>query len=191
MKTHEMRFLFHSLRGHPNLSLVKAMSLPDTLTDLKHPQLFVLQSQRLSALLDVVVAESSVATNPDAIIDYLQLTEILVDLLEKSQLYSALPPHQIRTREEEVKSFLDKIQTVQEAVADWDDRTSASNNEGSRKRSRSVDMDEEITRALKRPRENEMERDMVADAVHNRLSTISLPSIESLPTAWWNEPFYD
>lgn len=165
----------------------------DGQTNIQHPQYFVSQSERLSALLNVVVAEASVATDPDACIDYLQLTEILVDLLDQSQLFSALSTDQLRRRQQDVKSFIGKIETVEEAVADWDARTKVEPTLGGlKKRSRSTDLDEETSRALKRRRDTGTERDMVADAVYHGLSSNVLPPIiETSPTYWWTEPFCD
>ena len=102
--------------------LATTMSITDGIrknVNLQHPQFFVSHTEKLSALLLVVSAEASVMSDPEALCDYLELTEILASLLEEAQLCSILSADDIRAREHQVLSFLDKIQTVQEAVADW------------------------------------------------------------------------
>lgn len=168
----------------------------------QHPQFFIEQYQRLSALLNAVVAESNTATDPDACIDYLEITEILVELLDQSQFFSVLPAEQIQSSWKEVQSLMSKIQTIQDAVADWDTRVkrvSIAESEdmsmassGSRKRTRSLDDEIEMLEASKRRRESEytlMEEDTSFD-----LDTVQesvCPSIERASAAWWTEPFYD
>ena len=175
--------------------MAAAANIPEKQTEIQDPQYLVSQSERLSNLLDVVVAEANFATDPDACVDYLQLTEILVDLLDQSHLYSALSSDQLQARQQDMKSFVSKIEAVEDAVGDWDVRlgTKVENSAGvSKKRARSIDMDGETTGALKRRREIGTERDMVADAVHNGLSSNVLPPIlETASTHWWNEPFCD
>lgn len=157
--------------------------------DSRDSKFFVLQSERLSALLDVIVTEANAATDPEACIDYLELTEILVDLLDKAQLYGILPPNDIQARQHEVNKFIDQIHTVQAAVGDWDSRTKSK--VPSKKRPRSADIDMEITAALKRPKASEMEQDVVANATFNLQHGDIMPSIEKTSAPWWTEPFYD
>ena len=159
--------------------------------DYQHPEFFISHADRLSALLDVVVEEASAATDPQACIDYLELTDILVKLLDQSQLYSVLSLSDIQKREKEVSSFVDKVQTVQEAVGDWDTRTRSRADKVPRKRARSFDIDTETAEALKRPKYSEMEQDVVEDAAFNMQFGDIKPSIETLTTPWWTEPFYD
>ena len=170
-------------------------------TEIEHPQFFILQSERLSALLDAVVAESSTATSPDACIDYLEITDILVELLEQSQYFSVLTWQQIQARWQDVESLISKILTIEGAIADWETRTKSVSDtasvdslptaNGSRKRTRSVDSEIELLEAAKRRRESEYtlvgDMDLEFDV---GLGSISL-SIERAPAAWWNEPFYD
>jgi hypothetical protein len=169
-------------------------------TKIDHPQFFISQSERLSALLDAVVAESNTATDPNACLDYLEITDILVELLEQSQYFSVLSSSQIQARWQEVEVLISKIQTIQDAVADWDTRTKRvtetgsldllPTTNGSRKRTRSVDSEIELLNAAKRRRESEYtlvgDTDVALDA---GLESTSV-SIER-PRAWWNEPFYD
>ena len=177
----------------------KMASMPKA-TEIEHPQFFILQSDRLSALLDAVVEESNTATNPDACIDYLEITDILVELLDQCQYFSVLSSNQIQARWQEVEGLISKIQTVQDAVADWDTRTKQGTEtasvdplptaSGSRKRTRTVDSEMELLEAAKRRREGEYtlvgDTDVVLDAGLESMSA----SMER-PRAWWNEPFYD
>ena len=162
----------------------------------EHPQYFVSQSEKLNSLLNVVVEESRSATDPQACIDYLELTEILVHLLEEAQLYSALPLEKLLGRDREVRSFVGKIQTVQDAVSDWDVRTKASVNgiAVSRKRSRTEDLEEETMNAFKRRRETDGEPQMMLVDPPMTMAVAEIaPSIESSPSPspWWSEPFCD
>ena len=184
--------LFPDLPGGVKLRsyFAKIMTLPEK-PDFQHPQFFISQIEKLSALLNVVVAEASVAVEPEAVVDYLELTEILTELLNEAQSYSVLASGETQIRERQVRSFLDKIQTVQEAVADWDARTNASAKAVSRKRTRSVDLGEETMGALKRRRNSGSEQGMCADAAVNGPFANVLPSIENPPIQWWTEPFCD
>ena len=155
------------------------------------PSFFVSQSKRLSALLDTVVAETKDATDPDACIDYLELTDILVGLLDLAQFYSVLSPYSIRSREIDVRSFIGRVQTIQDAVGDWEVRTKDRTYTTSKKRARSIDIETETTEALKRPKINEVELDMSANAALNHPVEDVVPSIETEPTAWWCQPFCD
>lgn len=167
------------------------MTVLDKHAELQHPQFFISQSEKLSALLKVVVAEASITTDPEACVDYLELTEILTALLEEAQCYGTLTPDQIQAQEKQVRCFVDRIETVQEAVSDWDLRLGTSMKAASRKRARSVDLDEEMMSAFKRRRETDTEQDMVANAACNGPFANVLPSIETSPPPWWTEPFYD
>lgn len=165
--------------------------------EFQHPQFFVSQSEKLNTLLNVVVTEAKITTDPEACIDYLELTEILTALLDEVRLYCILDAQQLREKEREVHTFVDKIETIQDAVADWDTRTrtnAMTKTTNSRKRARSVELEEETMRALKRRRETESEQDLVADAIFHGSFNHVLPSIEvspEPPREWWNEPFYD
>ena len=161
----------------------------DMQADFQHPQFFISQSEKLTTLLTVVVAESKVVTDPEACVDYLELTEILAELLDKAQLYSVLSSNELQRREQQVRVFLSKIQTVQDAVADWDERTGASVKGVSKKRPLPNDLQEETMRALRRRRDTANEMEMVANAAFD--GPFAIPSIETSPTQWWTEPFYD
>ena len=65
-------------------------------TSFEHPKYFIEQSEKLSALLNAVVVESNDATDPEACIDYLEITEILVELLDQSQYFSILSNEQLQ-----------------------------------------------------------------------------------------------
>lgn len=176
------------LSGTPSTNI---MAPADNQTDFQHPQFFITQGEKLTTLLNVVVYESNSATNPDALVDYLELTGILTDLLDEARLYGMLTAEELESRKQEVRKYVDKIRTVQEAVGDWDVRTKMSM-PASRKRARSVDLVEETMGAFKRRRETESERDIVADACISSPVVSFLPSIEKSPTpCWWTEPFYD
>ena len=174
---------------------------PDLKTDFEHPQFFISQSERLSALLDAVVAESSTATDPDACIDYLELTEILVELLNQAQYFSVLSLDQVQSRWKEVESLMSKTRTIQDAVADWETRTSLKTGTASmdadaatavpRKRARSSDSNTDEAGLYKRRREEEFEQppemEHRLDIEHGSLS----PPKDEAPTPWWTQPFYD
>ena len=150
---------------------------------------------RLNALLNVVVHESRFATNPDALVDYLELTEILTNLLDEARLYGVLAPEELQLREQEVLRYVDKVRTVQDAVGDWDARTKLSvpvSVPVSRKRARSDgSMADDTMNAFKRQRESGSGLDFVGNsAVPSPVPSI-LPTIEESPTPWWMEPFCD
>jgi hypothetical protein len=170
--------------------------------DFEHPRFFIEQSERLSALLNAVVTESSTATDPDACIDYLEITEILVELLDQTQWFSVLSAEQIQEKWKEVQSLLGKVQTIQDAVADWDTRlkkipsidseATSLTIANSRKRTRSLDDEIEMLEASKRRRESEYT--LVEDNTSAGFDTVPeavCPSIERAAAAWWTEPFYD
>lgn len=168
----------------PGLSSMSSMAPDNKAKEFQHPLFFIAQSENLTALLDVVVHESESATNPDALIDYLELTSILTSLLEEARLFATLTEDDLHGRQQHVRNFLDRIQTVKDAVGDWDARTKVSM-PTSRKRARSIDFEEATTVALKRRRESDAEDGVPVPSV--------LPSIETSPTpmAWWTEPFCD
>lgn len=169
--------------------------------DLEHPRFFVEQSERLSALLNAVVAESSTATDPDACIDYLEITEILVELLDQSQYFSVIPRDQFQDNWKDVQSLMSKVQTIEDAVADWDSRVkkhpSMDSAEtvvaaaGSRKRTRTVDSEIELLHAAKRCRESEYTLVEDADTGMEVVDESISPSIKRARAAWWTEPYYD
>lgn len=171
------------------------------LGNFEHPQFFIKQSEKLSALLDAVVAESNAATNPDACIDYLEITEILVELLDQSQYFSVLSHAQLQGNWKEVQSLMGKVQTIQEAVADWDTRVKrdvtastddvATTMTGSRKRTRSLGSEIEMLEASKRRRESEYTLVGDTDVETGPTQEVVYPSIERAPAAWWTEPYYD
>lgn len=147
--------------------------------------------EHLRALLDVVVHESANATNPDALIDYMELSALLTDLLNEGGIYSILGVEQLKEREGDVRVFAEKIRTVQEVVGDWDVRTKMSM-PASRKRARSLDNSEQTIHALKRQRESDTQHNLFVGPPMNSPAENILPSIEHSPTAqWWTEPFYD
>lgn len=168
------------------------MASKDKAASMQHPELFISQGEKLTALLDVVVHESKFATNPDALIDYLELTGILTELLEEAQFFATLTAQELRSRDTLVRKHLDKIQTVQDAVGDWDARTKVSM-PASRKRARSMDLEEATMFALKRRRESEGEYDLASNGLADVPVPNILPSIEEspTPTPWWTEPFCD
>lgn len=174
------------------LSSLSSMAPESKATSLQHPSFFIAQGENLTALLDVVVHESESATNPDALIDYLELTSILTDLLEEARIFATFTVDELQLREQHVRSFLDKVGTVQHAVGDWDARTRVSM-PASRKRARSIDLDEATVVALKRRRESDAGDSMTSDGLSSVPVPSILPSIEESPTpvAWWNEPFCD
>lgn len=174
--------------------------LENHLLDMDDPKIFATQSQRLSALLDAVVEESGSATDPDACVDYLELTEILADLLNQSQLLSVLSPDQLGDRRQEVKTFVGKIETIQDAIADWDNRTHGKSREvregedmastslGKRLRSSTVGGPEE---GSKRLRESELKQEVDANATSGAAQGYTAPAIERTSVPWWTEPLYD
>lgn len=174
--------------------------------NLSNPAFFGSQSQKLSALLDTVVRESATATNPDAPIDFLQLTDILSSLLEEAQMYSVMSGDELQQRRQtDVRGFMGRIETVEEVIADWDGRsapaTAATNGRGdgvggmkSRKRARTVTHGDYDTRANRRRLESETEQAL------NMAPTFDGPYSEMIPlndyverdhAAWWTEPYYD
>lgn len=167
----------------------------------QHPQFFVSQSERMSALLDAVVAESATATDPDACIDYLELTEILVELLDQAQYFSVLSLEQVQARWNEVERLMSKTRTIQDAVADWETRTSLKVGTVStdadavaavsRKRARSMDSDVDSIDVYKRRRDDEFEHQPEMDHVLDIVQEPTSPLKVEPPTYWWTEPFYD
>lgn len=170
---------------------------PSKEDDLATPAFFGEQSQRLSALLSTVVRESATATNPDASIDFLQLTEIISSMLEECQMYSVMSGRDLAQRGAEVRSFVGKIETVREVIEDWDVRIAAptSNRDGqSRKRARTDVFGDYDTRSNRRRLESETEQAL------NMAPTFDGPYAEMIPlndymernqAAWWTEPYYD
>lgn len=152
--------------------------------DSHHPKFFLLQSERLSALLDVIVMEASAATDPDACVDYLELTEILVDLLNQAQLYSILTPDEIDSRQYEANTLIGRIKTVQEAVGDWDSRMRARASVQPKKRPWSNDFEPETAMAPKRPKGSESEQEVAEDAVFSLQYGGGMPSIETTHAPW-------
>ena len=170
--------------------------------DFEHPRFFIEQSERLSALLKAVVTESNTAIGPDACIDYLEITDILVELLDQTQYFSVLSVEQLQSNSKEVQSLLGKVQTIQDAVADWDTRlkkVASADSEatsltiaGSRKRTRSLDDEIEMLEASKRRRESEYT--LTEEDSNTRMAAVQetvCPSTERASAAWWTEPFYD
>ena len=162
------------------------MEPSDNQTDFQYPAFFITQTEKLATLLTAIVYESKTTTNPDALVDYLELTGILTDLLDQARLFSVLTTEQLQLRGEEVRKYVDKIRTVENAVGDWNVRTKMSE-PTSRKRARSL---EETTGAFKRRRPSRSEHDIGADASISPVVSI-LPSVEKSPTPWWMQPYYD
>lgn len=178
--------------------------------NLADPAFFASQSQKLNALLSTVVRESSTATNPDAAIDFMQLTEIITGLLEEAQMFSVLSREDLMQRGEAVRAFIGKIETVRSVIEDWDVRTSTTltngpivsnggdgNDETSRKRARTMSTGHVYdTRSNRRRMQCETEQAL------NMAPTFDGPFAEMIPlgdyverekekAAWWTEPYYD
>lgn len=176
--------------------------------NLTDPAFFAAQSQKLNALLSTVVRESSTATNPNATIDFMQLTEIVTSLLEEAQIFSVLSREDLMQRSEAVRTFTGKIETVQSVIEDWDVRTATTTNgaisnggdssdENSRKRARTVSTGNVYdTRSSRRRMQCETEQAL------NMAPTFEGPFAEMIPLShylerenekaeWWTEPYYD
>ena len=169
-------------------------TMATSLADVDHPQLIVSQSEKLKALLDVVVGKSQMATNPDACIDYLDITGILNELLDEARLYSILTHQQLGLREQDVRNLANRIQTVEEVVADGYAWTTSSANAVSRKRARSTASYAETTGYPKRQKQIVERNDTVE---HDHLNMQPSNSCSSIDTAdapepyWWTMPFCD
>jgi hypothetical protein len=151
-------------------------------------QFFISQSAKLSSLLDTIAREASDEIDPDACIDYLELTQILTELLNQSQALSVLSPTLLSGRWHDIQIFVSRVQTIQEIVADWDSRVRRvpqRSSDTSRKRARSVTLEAETIIASKRPRGESEDHEMVLDAVAN------FPPLERSNKQWWTEPLYD
>lgn len=162
--------------------------------DFDHPQFFVSQSERLKALLDVVVDESQMATNPDACINYLDITGILNELLDEARRYSVLTHQQLGLRERDVRNLANMIQTVEEVVADGYACTTSSAKAVSRKRARSSASYAEPTGYPKRQKEM-VERNDTAEHDHSNMqpsnSCSSIDTADALEPYWWTMPCCD
>ncbi|KAK4503756.1 hypothetical protein PRZ48_004671 [Zasmidium cellare] len=186
---------------------------------LSDPAFLASQSQKLNALLSTVVREASTATNPDAAIDFMQLTEIVTSLLEEAQIFSVLSGEELRRRGEAVRGFMGRIETVQSVISDWDARTMVTTNgttngltngtpngttngftngETSRKRARPTSSSGSPydTRSNRRRMQCETEQAL------NMAPTFEGPYAEMIPlreyeerekegAEWWTEPYYD
>ena len=159
--------------------------------DVQPPQFFISQSERLTSLLNVVVHESKSTTSPEALVDYLELTGILTDLLDEARFFSMLNFDELQFRERDVQRCMERIRAVEEAIGDWNLRTKAAA-PTDRKRARSIDsMEEDTMVAFKRLRKSGDEP-VLAESISMGLPIVDvIPSIETSPTAWWTEPFYD
>ncbi|KAF2163725.1 hypothetical protein M409DRAFT_25911 [Zasmidium cellare ATCC 36951] len=174
--------------------------------NLTDPAFFASQSQKLNALLGTVVREASTATNPDAAIDFMQLTEIVTSLLEEAQMFSVLSQEELGRREGDVRGFMGRIETVHSVIEDWDARTTkgegkgSCDGEGSRKRARPTSSSSGSgpydTRSNRRRMQCETEQAL------NMAPTFDGPYAEMIPfeqypererekAAWWTEPYYD
>lgn len=153
----------------------------DTKFDTHESHYFIAQAEKLGALLDNVVIEAQAATDPDALIDFLELTAILADLSDAAHFYSVLPTEQLRLKDEEVRRFVDRIQALQALVGE--DHQLAQTKTIPRKRPRSIDLEEETMEAFKRPREGNivLEHDLDVRAVNDEVET-AVPSIENSPS---------
>lgn len=171
--------------------------------NLTDPAFFASQSQKLNALLGTVVREASTATNPDAAIDFMQLTEIVTSLLEEAQVFSVLSQEELGRREGDVRGFMGRIETLHSVIEDWDARTTkgevkGGDGEGSRKRARPTSSSGSPydTRSSRRRMQCETEQAL------NMAPTFDGPYAEMIPleqyaererekAAWWTEPYYD
>ena len=175
----------------------QSMAVPHNNYDVSHPHFYALQSGKLKALLDTVVEESKCASDPQACMDYLELTGLLTEMLQEAQYYSYLTPDELTMRESQVLFFIAKVDTVKSTIADWDQRTrSMRKATGTRKRARrSMDLRQETSAPMKRRRDMDEEVDMVSSTVYNNPfpATWSSMEIDSSPSPepWWNQPYCD
>lgn len=179
--------------------------------NLADPMFFASQSQKLNALLSTVVRESSKATNPDAAIDFMQLSEIITGLLEEAQMFSVLSGEDLMQRIEAARTFMGKIETVQSVIEDWDVRTTTatsgtsspndvrSGDENSRKRARTMSSTAWTsynTRSNRRRMQCETEQALSMAPAFDGPFAEMIPlsqyvEREKEKAEWWTQPYYD
>ena len=161
----------------------------------QHPQYFWGQSDKLTSLLDQVVADATTFGVHD---DCMQAGEILTQLLNESQFFSALTREQLRQLEPDVRAFVDKVQAVDGLAAEWDERIrqkkiQLSSKTVSKKRGRSDDFEDEYAVPVKRHRATCGEEMMMEMEVGSNGSfAIPSPWIQNTSSqpVMWAETFY-
>lgn len=173
------------------------MAVPHSDSDLTHSTFYTLQSRKLKALLDTVVEESKTARDPQACIDYLELTGILTDMLHEAQYYSILSAEELGMREAHIRFFLAKVDTVKGTIADWDQRTRRMRMVSRKRVRRSVELNAEAIAAVKRRRDDDchVDRPIGFNAVYSApvpqvWSAMDLDASPPSPP-WWSQPYCD
>ncbi|CAK3743117.1 Hypothetical predicted protein [Lecanosticta acicola] len=158
------------------------------------PSFFISQSVKLNKLLNTVVQESTTASDPEAGIDYLQLTEILSSLLEESQIYSSMSAVELQQRSAQARLLITRLRSIELAITGRKARVSPM--AGSRKRSRTPDDEDESQQQQACRLRVELETEQAEDG----MPVFEGPFAEMAPTteyrhrdqcAWWMEPYYD
>lgn len=166
--------------------------------DFRRADFLLEQSQKLVVLLERVQEDAKKATDPQACVDYIEITAILTDLLDQAYQLAAVPSDARLHRYDEFRTFAGQLPTLEDLVADWDVRRApdqGNSQSTSRKRSRSSDdYAADTAFALKRQKSAGSDVSMMIDKflVEQELSSVDCdasPQVDS--TAWWTEPFYD
>lgn len=135
------------------------MAVPHNDLDLLQPYFYTVQSRKLNALLDTVVAESKTVRDPQACIDYLELTAILTEMLGESRHYATLNSEELSTLEAKIQFFLAKVDTVKGTIADWDQKSRRMRMMSRKRARRSIDLQAEAAAMIKRRREEDLDAD--------------------------------
>ena len=86
---------------------------------LQHPQYFFDQNDKLTALLDRVVAD---ATTYGVDADCMQAGEILTRLLDESRFFAGLTREQLRQMEPHLRAFVDQVDAVDMLAVGWEEK---------------------------------------------------------------------
>lgn len=163
------------------------MSVNDYCDDF-HPLFLSLQATKLSTLANLIVHECQHVTDPDALVDYLAVIDIISSLSEEVRFYSVLTSEKLRSREEDVRRCVNKIRTVEQITSERARSLSAMLS-ASQKRARSLDRDQQRLDQTKRVRANSFTVQPGLDA-DDRTGSV-LQSIEGSPEPWSDELFCD
>lgn len=166
------------------------MAIPHNDCDLVNSHFYAVQCGKLKALLDTVVEESKTVRDPEACIDYLELTGILTDMLNEAHYYSALSSDELSVRDAHIQFFLAKVDTVKGTIADWDQRSRRMRMVSRKRARRSVDLHAETMAAMKRRRDEDEDRSAVPNADHRApfpqtwSMDLDAPSVSQ---PWWSQ----
>lgn len=152
-------------------------------------QFFTSESAKLSSLLDVVTAEAGKTIDTPCRDQYIELANIVNDLLGQAQAFSSLAPDELKGRWLDVQLFVGRSQAVQNAVVEWQTTSTTTNQKvACKKRARSGTLGAESAATLKRSKsyQNVDEMEVDSDVVMT-----AMPIRTAAPQSWWTETLYD